>query len=71
VAVAEGDWLAAWTCSASVPYDYRAGQYLVVSLDLPASGLAVSNATPELLDPVVRLLDPRALQRTAVRRGSG
>jgi AraC-like DNA-binding protein len=80
-----------------VPYDYRAGQYLVVSLDLPVigqalqaspdepfavfsmtlkpaaiapllletvntarppafSGLAVSNATPELLDPVVRLL---------------
>jgi AraC-like DNA-binding protein len=80
-----------------VPYDYRAGQYLVVSLDLPVtgqgleasadepfvcftmrlrpgaiaplllettsaprppafSGLAVSDATPELLDPVVRLL---------------
>jgi hypothetical protein len=35
------------------------------------SGLAVSNATPELLDPVVRPLDPRALQRTAARRGSG
>jgi AraC-like DNA-binding protein len=80
-----------------VPFDYRAGQYLVVSLDLPVigqalrasadepfavftmklkpaaiaplllesthaarppgfSGLAVSDATPELLDPVVRLL---------------
>jgi AraC-like DNA-binding protein len=80
-----------------VPYDYRAGQYLVVSVDLPVigqaleasaeepfavftmtlkptaiapllletvsaakppafSGLAVSNTTPELLDPVVRLL---------------
>jgi len=80
-----------------VPYDYRAGQYLVVSVDLPVigqaleaseeepfavftmtlkpaaiapllletvsttkppafSGLAVSNATPELLDPIVRLL---------------
>ena len=75
------------------PYDYRAGQYLVVSVDLPVtgqalkapfvcfsmalkptliapllletantakppafSGLAVSNATPELLDPIVRLL---------------
>jgi AraC-like DNA-binding protein len=80
-----------------VPYDYRTGQYLVVSLDLPVigqalqasadepfavfsmklkpaaiapllletvqaarppafSGLAISDATPELLDPVVRLL---------------
>jgi AraC-like DNA-binding protein len=80
-----------------VPYDYRAGQYLVVSVDLPVigqaleasreepfvvfsmtlepaaiapllleaaeearppafTGLAVSDATPELLDPVVRLL---------------
>ena len=80
-----------------VPFDYRAGQYLVVSLDLPVigqalqasadepfavftmklkpaavapllletahatrppafSGLAISDATPELLDPVVRLL---------------
>ncbi|MEV6795321.1 AraC family transcriptional regulator [Streptomyces sp. NPDC051320] len=80
-----------------VPYDYRAGQFLVVSVDLPVtgqaleasaeepfvvfsmtlkpeaiapllletgstakppafSGLAVSDATPELLDPVVRLL---------------
>jgi AraC-like DNA-binding protein len=80
-----------------VPYDYRAGQYLVVSVDLPVigqalvasadepfavfslalrpaaiapllletagtmrppafSGLAVSDATPDLLDPVVRLL---------------
>jgi AraC-like DNA-binding protein len=80
-----------------VPHDYRAGQYLVVSLDLPVtgqaleasadepfvvfsmtlkptaiapllletgdtakppafSGLAVSDATPELLDPIVRLL---------------
>jgi AraC-type transcriptional regulator/regulatory helix-turn-helix AraC family protein len=80
-----------------VPYDYRAGQFLVVSLDLPVigqaleaspeepfavvtlrlrpeaiapllldapglpkpppfSGLAVSDATPELLDAVVRLL---------------
>jgi AraC-like DNA-binding protein len=80
-----------------VPFDYRAGQYLVVSLDLPVigqalqaspdepfavftmklkpaaiapllletvhaarapafSGLAVSDATTELLDPVVRLL---------------
>jgi AraC-like DNA-binding protein len=80
-----------------VPYDYRAGQYLVVSVDLPVtgqaleasldepfvcfsmtlkpaaiaplllettnaarppvfSGLAVSTATPELLDPIVRLL---------------
>jgi AraC-like DNA-binding protein len=80
-----------------VPYDYRAGQYLVVSLDLPVvgqalqatadepfavfsmrlkpaaiapllletvsaakapafSGLAISDATPELLDPIVRLL---------------
>lgn len=80
-----------------VPYDYRAGQYLVVSVDLPVigqamvasadepfavfsmtlrptaiapllletagtarppafSGLAVSDAAPELLDPVVRLL---------------
>jgi AraC-like DNA-binding protein len=80
-----------------VPYDYRAGQYLVVSVDLPVigqaleasaeepfavftmtlkpaaiapllletastvkppafSGLAVSNATQELLDPIVRLL---------------
>lgn len=80
-----------------VPYDYRTGQFLVVSLDLPVigqalqasvdepfavfsmklkptaiapllletvhaakppafSGLAVSNATPELLDPIVRLL---------------
>ncbi|WP_046494182.1 AraC family transcriptional regulator [Streptomyces odonnellii] len=80
-----------------VPYDYRAGQFLVVSLDLPVigqaleagpdepfsvfamrlrpaaiaplllettgsakppafSGLAISDATPELLDPVVRLL---------------
>jgi AraC-like DNA-binding protein len=79
------------------PYDYRAGQYVVVSLDLPVtgqaleasmdepfavfsmtlkpvmiaplllettstarppafSGLAVSDATPELLDPIVRLL---------------
>jgi AraC-like DNA-binding protein len=80
------------------PYDYRAGQYLVVSLDLPVigqaleasanapfvvlsmalkptliaplllettataarrpafSGLAVSDATAELLDPIVRLL---------------
>jgi len=81
------------------PYDYRAGQYLVVSLDLPVigqarqasvdqpfvvfsmtlkptliapllleatataarrppafAGLAVSDATPELLDPIVRLL---------------
>ncbi|MBP2706131.1 AraC family transcriptional regulator [Microbispora sp. RL4-1S] len=80
-----------------VPYDYRAGQYLVASLDLPAvgqalraspeepfvvvsirlrpadiapllleatalkppafTGLAISDATPELLDPVVRLLE--------------
>lgn len=80
-----------------VPYDYRAGQYLVVSVDLPVigqvvtaspdepfavfamrlrpaaitpllleatdalrppafSGLAVSDAAPDLLDPVVRLL---------------
>jgi AraC-like DNA-binding protein len=80
-----------------VPFDYRAGQYLVVSLDLPVigqalqatadepfavftmklkpaaiapllletgttakppafSGLAISDATPELLDPIVRLL---------------
>jgi AraC-like DNA-binding protein len=80
-----------------VPYDYRTGQYLVVSLDLPVigqalrasadepfavfsmklrpaaiapllletgttgkppafSGLAISDATPELLDPIVRLL---------------
>jgi hypothetical protein len=80
-----------------VPYDYHAGQYLVVSLDLPVvgqalqatvdepfavfsmklkpaaiapllletvntarppafSGLAISDATPELLDPIVRLL---------------
>lgn len=83
-----------------VPYDYRAGQYLVVSVDLPVTGqaleatedapfavfgmtlrpaaiapllletghpgaagrppafrgLAVSDAGPELLDPVVRLL---------------
>ncbi|WP_061294874.1 AraC family transcriptional regulator [Herbidospora cretacea] len=80
-----------------VPYDYRAGQYLVVSVDLPVvgqaleaspdrpftvfsmslspaaiaplllehgaggepgafTGMAVSDATPELLDPVVRLL---------------
>jgi AraC-like DNA-binding protein len=80
-----------------VPYDYRAGQYLVVSVDLPVvgqaleaspdepfvvfsmtlepaaiapllletantakppafTGLAVSDATPELLDPIVRLL---------------
>jgi AraC-like DNA-binding protein len=80
-----------------VPFDYRAGQYLVVSLDLPVTGqalraspdeplavftmalkpaviapllletnhagrppafrgLAVSDATPELLDPVLRLL---------------
>jgi AraC-like DNA-binding protein len=79
-----------------VPYDYRAGQFLVVSLDLPAvgqafratpddpflvvslalrpadiaallleppggkppavAGLAISDATPELLDPVTRLL---------------
>jgi AraC-like DNA-binding protein len=81
-----------------LPYDYRAGQYLVVSLDLPVigqaleasanepfvvfsmtlkptliapllletsataarppafAGLAVSDATPELLDPIVRLL---------------
>jgi AraC-like DNA-binding protein len=80
-----------------VPYDYRAGQYLIVSLDLPVigqaleaspdepfavftmtlkpaaiapllletastakppafSGLAVSDTTPELLDPIVRLL---------------
>ncbi|WP_030456092.1 AraC family transcriptional regulator [Herbidospora cretacea] len=80
-----------------VPYDYRAGQYVVVSVDLPVigqaleagpdepfvvfsmalspavvapllleaavtgpppafTGLAVSDATPELLDPVVRLL---------------
>ncbi|WP_405944873.1 AraC family transcriptional regulator [Streptomyces sp. NBC_01020] len=80
-----------------VPHDYRAGQYLVVSVDLPVTGqaleadedepfvvfsmtldpaaiapllletgnttkppaftgLAVSDATPELLDPVVRLL---------------
>ena len=80
-----------------VPYDYRTGQYLVVSLDLPVvgqaleaspeepfavftvrlrpaaitallleaasaakppafTGLAVSDATPDLLDPVVRLL---------------
>jgi AraC-like DNA-binding protein len=80
-----------------VPYDYRAGQYVVVSVDLPVtgqaleagadepfvcfsmtlkpaaiaplllettntakppafSGLAVSDATPELLDPIVRLL---------------
>ncbi|MGH3379571.1 MAG: AraC family transcriptional regulator N-terminal domain-containing protein [Actinoallomurus sp.] len=80
-----------------VPHDYRAGQYLVVSVDLPVtgqaleasadepfvvfsmtlkpaaiapllletgdtakppafSGLAVSDATPELLDPIVRLL---------------
>ncbi|MDH6118488.1 AraC family transcriptional regulator [Kitasatospora sp. GAS204B] len=79
------------------PYDYRAGQYLVVSVDLPVTGqalkassdepfvcfsmalkptaiaplllemtnsakppaftgLAVSAATPELLDPIVRLL---------------
>lgn len=79
------------------PYDYRAGQFLVVSLDLPVtgqaleasvdepfvvfsmalrpsmiapllletcstarpplfSGLAVSDATPALLDPIVRLL---------------
>jgi AraC-like DNA-binding protein len=85
-----------------VPYDYRAGQYLVVSLDLPVlgqaleaspeapfavfsmrlrpeaiapllletragvrpptfAGLAVSDATPELLDPIVRLL--RAVER--------
>jgi len=87
-----------------VPYDYRAGQYLVVSVDLPVigqalqasadepftvfsmalaptaiapllletagtvrppafSGLAVSDATPQLLDPVVRLL--RLLDRPA------
>jgi AraC-like DNA-binding protein len=80
-----------------IPYDYRAGQYLVVSVDLPVigqaleasrdepfvvfsmtlepaaiapllletadtarppafTGLAVSDATPELLDPIVRLL---------------
>jgi AraC-like DNA-binding protein len=80
-----------------VPYDYRAGQYLVVSVDLPVTGqaieaspeepfvvfsmtlepaaiapllletttaakppeftgLAVSDATPQLLDPIVRLL---------------
>ncbi|MEU7878053.1 AraC family transcriptional regulator [Microbispora bryophytorum] len=80
-----------------VPYDYRAGQYLVVSVDLPVigqaleaapdkpfvvfsmslrpadiapllleagaagkppafTGMAVSDASPELLDPVVRLL---------------
>ena len=85
-----------------VPYDYRAGQYLVVSVDLPVtgqaleaskdepfvvfsmtlkpaaiapllletanttrpptfSGLAVSDATPEMLDPIVRLL--RTLDR--------
>jgi AraC-like DNA-binding protein len=86
-----------------VPYDYRAGQYLVVSVDLPVigqaleasrdepfvvfsmtlepaaiapllletaeearppafTGLAVSDATPELLDPIVRLL--RLLDRS-------
>ncbi|WP_236791558.1 AraC family transcriptional regulator [Amycolatopsis sp. GM8] len=78
-----------------VPYEYRAGQYLVFSLDLPVfgealkashdepftvfsmrldpaeiapllletparppefGGLAISDATPEILDPVVRLL---------------
>jgi len=80
-----------------VPYDYRAGQYLVVSVDLPVlgqalqaspdqpfavftmtlrpaaiapllletagaarppafTGLAVSDASPDLLDPVVRLM---------------
>jgi AraC-like DNA-binding protein len=80
-----------------VPYDYRAGQYLIVSLDLPVTGqaleartdepfvvfsmtlkpaaiapllletgttakapafcgLAVSDATPQLLDPIVRML---------------
>src|ERR1700691_5362825 len=91
-----------------VPYDYRAGQYLIVSLDLPVigqaleaspdepfavftmtlkpaaiapllletvdtarppafSGLAISDATPELLDPVVRLL--RLLDRPDHLRG--
>jgi AraC-like DNA-binding protein len=90
-----------------VPYDYRAGQFLVVSVDLPVtgqaleaskdapfvvfsmtltagaiapllletaggastpsfSGLAVSDATPDLLDPIVRLL--RTLDRPDDRR---
>ncbi|GAA3570552.1 AraC family transcriptional regulator [Amycolatopsis ultiminotia] len=90
-----------------VPYDYAAGQYLVVSVDLPVSGqalaasadepfavfsmalepkalapllletadsttpqrfpgLATSTATPDLLDPVVRLL--RLVDRPADRR---
>lgn len=101
------------------PYDYRAGQYLVVSVDLPVTGqalkassdepfvcfsmalkptaiaplllemtnsakppaftgLAVSAATPELLDPIVRLLrlvdrpdDLRVLAPGFERRSSG